>query len=315
MSLITICIPAFNAERFLEATLESVAAQTLADWDLVVTDDGSVDRTEEIVRRFASKVSQTVHYNRHSTNRGLPLTRNTGIDAAQGEWIAFIDSDDLWSPNHLASLVEASRSGDFDLVFSGTQPFDHVTGEYLQPCVPSPEDLKALPAALFSGRLSILPSSTMVRRRAFQLYGKIAPEFAHANDTEYWLRILRGGGRVTYTGSTTCLYRKHAGAMSLRAARILTNTAEICERYSDWKAIPRKLARERPANLYRYAARWNLAEDPGRAFELMKRSLRTNPFSIRSWLYLSLTAFVYIKKQIISRLENKSSKPARLEAR
>ena len=74
--LISICIPAFRAERFLAETLASVRAQTFTDWELIVTEDGSRDRTEEIVRAFAASVAQPVRYTRHDPNRGLPAIGN-----------------------------------------------------------------------------------------------------------------------------------------------------------------------------------------------------------------------------------------------
>lgn len=289
---ISICIPAYKAERFLADTLSSVAAQSFSDWELVVTEDGSTDRTQEIVRTFAASVSQPVIYNRHETNRGLPIARNTGIAAAHGEWIAFVDSDDVWKPDHLANLMATAATGDFDLVFAGTIPFDDVTGKELQACVPSSEDLQDLPVALYTGRLSVLPSSVMVRHRAFERYGMISTDFPHANDTEYWLRILRGGGRLAYTGKSTCLYRKHASAMSLRASRILTNTAQICERYADWSAIPKSVASRRTGNLYRYAGRATLVTDAHTAAHLIKRSLRLDPWRMQTWATLAL---VYLK--------------------
>lgn len=295
---ISICIPAYKAERFLADTLASIAAQTFSDWELVVTEDGSYDRTEEIVRTFAASVTQSVTYNRHETNRGLPITRNTGITATRGEWIAFIDSDDLWKPQHLAKLVATAATGDYDLVFAGTIPFDDVTGKELQPCIPTAEDLRDLPVALYTGRLSVLPSSVMVRRRAFERYGMISTDFPHANDTEYWLRILRGGGRLAYTGESTCLYRKHASAMSLRASRILTNTAQICERYADWPAIPKSVARRRTGNLYRYAGRATLPNDARTAAALITRSLRLDPLRMQTWATLAVAYLKLVQAQL-----------------
>src|SRR4051794_34793625 len=100
----TICVPAYEAERYLGETLESVARQTFPDWQLLVTEDGSRDGTEEIVRRFAASVSQTVRYKRHEPNRGLPATRNAAIEGVETEWVALLDADDVWLPEHLSDL-------------------------------------------------------------------------------------------------------------------------------------------------------------------------------------------------------------------
>src|ERR1039457_4756626 len=96
--LVSICIPAYNAERFIPETLASVRAQTYKNWEVIVTEDGTKDSTEELLATFAKPVPQPVIYNRHEINRGLPHTRNTGIGAARGQWIAFLDADDFWEP-------------------------------------------------------------------------------------------------------------------------------------------------------------------------------------------------------------------------
>src|SRR5687767_8608489 len=101
MPLISICIPSYKADKYLGAALASVKEQTLTDWEVIVTEDGSKDRAEEIVKEFAATVTQTVVYQRHEVNRGLPATRNTSIAAARGEFIAFLDADDKWVAGHL----------------------------------------------------------------------------------------------------------------------------------------------------------------------------------------------------------------------
>jgi hypothetical protein len=127
----------------------------------------------------------------------------------------------------------------------------------------------------------------------------ISTDFPHANDTEYWLRILRGGGTFGYTGLTSCLYRKHPNAMSLRASRILTNTAQICERYGDWDAIPPSIGRRRAANLYRYAGRSTLSSDARAAVSLILRSLRIDPVRPPTWYYLAVAYFKMIGSKLV----------------
>jgi glycosyltransferase involved in cell wall biosynthesis len=276
---VSICIPAFRADKYLESTLRSVAAQTFTDWEVVVTEDGSKDRAEEIVRSFAATVRQSVTYLRHDANRGLPATRNTGIAASRGAWIAFLDADDLWRPEHLAALVESGQRDSADLVFAGTEWFDDATGKTVNRSVPTEEHLKQLPIALFTGQLSVLPSSVLIRRHCFQRFGFVSTEYPHVNDTEYWLRVLRHGGRISYSGVVSCLYRKHADAMSTKAAQMLADSALLCERYADWNAIPRRLRRQRPASLYRWAGRTMLSEDRKQAKAFLRRALRLEPFN------------------------------------
>jgi Glycosyl transferase family 2 len=289
--LVSICIPAFRAEKYLELTLKSVAAQTVSNWEVIVTEDGSKDRVEEIARAFAGEVTQTVIYNRHASNRGLPATRNSGIAAARGTWIAFLDADDIWRPTHLETLLAAVQNTPCDLAFSGTEWFEDGSEKVLHTSMPTPEDLKNLPVALYSGRLSVLPSSVILRRECFDRFGPVSDEFPRVNDTEYWLRVLRNGGRIAYSGAVTCLYRQHATAMSKGAAEMLAESALLCERYADWRAIPAAIKRQRPASLYRWAARSLMPQDPRGASKILHRALRLQPLNLKTLGLLAKLAF------------------------
>jgi glycosyltransferase involved in cell wall biosynthesis len=121
---VSICMPAFKAERHLVETLSSVRNQTYTDWELVVVEDGSQDSTQALLRDFAAEGPQPVQYFRHEKNLGLSQTRNTGFENANSDVLALLDADDLWRPNHLEICVaELERSG-ADVVFSGCELFD-----------------------------------------------------------------------------------------------------------------------------------------------------------------------------------------------
>jgi GT2 family glycosyltransferase len=289
--LISVCIAAFNADKHLESTLRSVSAQTHGSWELIVTEDGSSDRTQAFVQAFAATVPQRVIYNRHETNQGVPATRNTGIAAAGGEWVALLDSDDLWKPDHLASLVSASQIEEPDLVFAGSVLYDNATWTKLGLRAPTDGDLANLPLALFTGRLAIASSAVMIRREALQKFGPFSKAYANCSSNEYWLRLLSQGGRLSYSGANTCIYRQNLVPQPRKATTVLSESARICEQYASWSAIPRSLARERPASLYRQAGRSLLTENPTAALESLFQALRLQPLSPKT---LVLCAKVYL---------------------
>ncbi len=224
--LVSICIPAYKAEAFLAETLASVRAQTYPDWELIVTEDGSRDRTEEIVRAFASTVSQSVRYTRHDPNRGLPATRNAGFSAARGSWIAPLDSDDLWEPDHLARCVAAAPSSGPALVFGGSSIVDSATGAEVGRRVPPP-GTDDLPGALLDGRLVIQPAAALFNRATLELVGGFDSRFPICNDFDYWLRCCRAGVVPRYSGAITLRYRKHPGAMSSKSAALIADSARV----------------------------------------------------------------------------------------
>lgn len=291
--MISVCIAAYNAEKFLETTLRTVQAQSFKNWEIIVTEDGSKDRTEDYVMDFSIKVPQRVVYSRHPVNRGLPATRNTGIASAEGDWIAFLDADDLWKPNHLESLVSASQIEDCDAIYSGSIIYDDATWTKLSTRAPSDDDLTNLPLALFSGRLSIMSSSVMIKSASTKKFGPFSIDFPLCSDTEYWLRILSKGGQMSHTGTNTCIYRQHDAALSQKKAPILTESARVCERYSHWNAIPRRVSRTRPASLYRMAGRTLMTENPKAALAPFSQSLRLQPLAPKT---LGLWAKAFLKQ-------------------
>src|SRR4051794_7755139 len=101
MPRVSVIVPAYNAEEHIGAALESVAAQTYADWEVVVGDDGSTDRTGEIVDGFGHRFRAV----RAERNLGPANGRNVAIEAAHGELIATLDSDDMWMPGYLEGQV------------------------------------------------------------------------------------------------------------------------------------------------------------------------------------------------------------------
>ena len=100
LPLVSVIMPAYNAEAFIEAAIRSVIAQSISDWELFVIDDGSCDRTKEIVAALVEKDAR-IQFMRNPENMGVAKTRNRGIEQARGTYIAFLDSDDVWHPEKL----------------------------------------------------------------------------------------------------------------------------------------------------------------------------------------------------------------------
>jgi glycosyltransferase involved in cell wall biosynthesis len=106
---VSVVIIFFNAARFIGEALESVAAQTFGDWELILVDDGSTDGGPDIARRFAQSTANPVRMLQHpgGVNRGMSASRNLGASHASGRYLAFLDADDVWFPTKLAEQVVA----------------------------------------------------------------------------------------------------------------------------------------------------------------------------------------------------------------
>jgi len=110
--LVSIIIPFYNAEKFLKESIESILNQTYNNWELFLVDDGSQDNSKNIVLDYITNFPQKVHYLCHENhqNRGPSASRNLGIKHARGDYLAFLDSDDVWLPNKLTEQVNILES-------------------------------------------------------------------------------------------------------------------------------------------------------------------------------------------------------------
>ena len=123
-SLVSVIIIFLNAEKFIQEAIESVIAQTYGDWELLLVDDGSTDASTEIACSYAAKEPQRVHYLEHFNHqsKGISASRNLGIYYAKGNYIAFLDADDVWLPHKLerqVAIMEAQPQA--VMVYGNTQ--------------------------------------------------------------------------------------------------------------------------------------------------------------------------------------------------
>ena len=224
MPKVSVIIPVYNGAAYVGETIESVLAQTWCDWELIVVDDGSTDDTPAVVAKFGN----VLRYIRQE-NRGPAAARNTGIQAAQGEFIALLDADDLWQPDFLATLVPALES-DPSLagVYSGTQ-FVDANG------LPLPQaSIKVVPAeqlydALVDGGF-FAADSVLIRKTCFDHLGLFDEQLQACEDWDMWLRISR---EFRFVGVPQPLvkYRRREDNMSADLQRMYQNRLAVVRKH------------------------------------------------------------------------------------
>ena len=124
MPKISIITPAYNCEKYLEQSVDSVLSQTWQDWELLIIDDCSKDNTYALMQKIAKK-DKRIRILQNPQNSGAAATRNNGVRQAAGEWIAFIDSDDLWEPDKLEKQMALSaKNPEAAFVFTGSAFID-----------------------------------------------------------------------------------------------------------------------------------------------------------------------------------------------
>lgn len=115
MPLVSVMMPVFNAEEYIGQAIESVMNQAYPYWELIIVDDGSTDRTSKVIERYADRRIKVIP----QLNRGEATARNTALMAVQGEYLAFLDADDIWLPNHLEQTVaHLVKDADIDAVYT-----------------------------------------------------------------------------------------------------------------------------------------------------------------------------------------------------
>ena len=120
--LVSIIMPSWNTGRFIAESIQSVLDQTYKNWELLIIDDCSTDNTDDVVKPFLA--DERIRYLHNQKNSGAALTRNYGLREARGEWIAFLDSDDLWMPEKLEKQVEFMKKNGYVLSFTEYEKID-----------------------------------------------------------------------------------------------------------------------------------------------------------------------------------------------
>ena len=112
--LVSIIMPSWNTARWIGESIESVVNQTYKNWELIIVDDCSTDNTDEVVASYNDK---RIRFFKNDVNSGAAVTRNRAISQANGEWIAFLDSDDLWKPEKLEKMVDFMTSNHYSFAY------------------------------------------------------------------------------------------------------------------------------------------------------------------------------------------------------
>lgn len=192
--IVSVIVPIYNGEEFLAEALTSIFAQEVRSLDVIAVDDGSTDTSAQIAQSF-----DAVRYV-YQPHQGIAAARNRGVQLAQGEFVAFLDQDDLWMPHKLRVQLDFLRQHpDIDLVLARERGF-------VIPGLPTPE---WLPAEALTARETTVPGAWLVRRRLFERVGDFQPRFRIACELDWFLRARDMGAQFAVLPETLLLKRIH----------------------------------------------------------------------------------------------------------
>jgi glycosyltransferase involved in cell wall biosynthesis len=209
--MISVVIPAYNVAPYIGETLDSIFAQTFIDYEVIVINDGSPD-TAELERALEPYLNRIVYLKQE--NGGAGAARNAGLRQARGEFVAFLDADDLWLPDYLSEQMIFIRSGDYDLVYADALLFGNspLAGRTFMQIAPSNGEVTF--ESLISGQCNVITSGVVTRARLVLEAGMFDEQLRNSQDFELWVRLVRRGARAAYQRKVLLRYRYHENSLS-----------------------------------------------------------------------------------------------------
>lgn len=282
-------MPMHNAAPFVALAVESVLAQRGCTLELIVVDDGSTDDGAAALAPYGDRITLI-----RQDNQGVGAARNAGLRLARGEFIAFLDADDVWLPGKLAAqLAHLRRNPDLGMVYGAWHCWD---GE-----APAPQPAPAADAATVareSGRLYphllldcfILTSTVLLRREVAEAVGTFDPALKRGEDYDYWLRVAQRY-RIDKLDRLLTLYRIHAANSASKYPNENYELTVVKRHAPPRPDVPlRRALRRRMSALcfgYGYGHYWR--GDARRARASFREALRYRPWQPRLWVYLVLS--------------------------
>lgn len=206
MTLVSVITPVFNSEQYIEACLSSVLHQTYTNWEHILVDDCSEDNSPAIIKRCAA-ADPRIKYIRLQNNSGAGIARNKGIELAEGHYIAFLDSDDLWYPQKLERQLEFMSENNFAFTFTA---YDKINDQGDQ----TGEIVAVRPRVSYKKALYKNPVGCLTAMYSVAYFGKqYMPELRKRQDYALWLSLLKktdGFGLDEVLSS----YRERTGSIS-----------------------------------------------------------------------------------------------------
>ena len=282
--VVSVILPIYNGERYLQDALDSVFAQTFCDYEVVCVDDGSIDQSLQILAQYGSRL--TVF---RQPNAGQGAARNYGVHVSAGRYLAFLDQDDRWYPHKLAQQVDVLEASKATVMVYCNSDRMNADGRITDVGTTKEEQPRARESLL--GRLIgeglVLPSSMLVRREVFDRVGGFDPQLRGFEDFDLCARLTQQGyiaflekSGFSYRVHEGCFHQVSGGAITYSRERFLLRMRELyagdsqrqvwinkmlAECYSDW-GIDEVRAGNRSAGRRR-----------------LLRSLGLNPLKVRTY--------------------------------
>ena len=300
MIRVSVIVTCYNQEEYIGDAIGSVAEQTRFDMisEIIVVDDGSTDDSEDVIRRWADHCDEIQYI--YQENQGVSAARNAGIRRASGDYIAFLDGDDLWCEDRLApQLQQARKYPEVGLFYGDVYSFeddpDDRTRGYCRRFEHDDEDV--LPT-LYRNGAPILTPTTLLRSDCFEEVGLFDRSLQQAQDTDMWLRVA-AEYPVHHVGEPVALVREGNEGLSTdidgKAKCMLRDTDKIADLYPELDS----LRKSRKAKIHSGLSRNRLVcGNRMGAIESALRAISFNPFTPKHYATLGFALLPLSVRQL-----------------
>ncbi len=221
-SLVSIVTPVFNSERFLRDTIQSVQSQSYGDWELLLIDDASTDGSVAVIQT-AQNEDTRIKLLQNERNMGAGYSRNQGIKAATGEYVAFLDADDLWAADKLKKHVAFAEANSRAFTFTAYE-FANTKGEPTGRCVSAP------PSVTYQSMITnpiAWTSTIMIDLRQVEKGLIYMPDIKRGQDLVAWLNVLRHTNEGYGLNEVLSYYRRSSDSLSANKLKAMKRTWHI----------------------------------------------------------------------------------------
>lgn len=232
-NLVSIVVPVYNAEKYLAYTIESVLNQTIDNWELLLIDDCSTDKSRELMQKYEQAKVRCLYSKK---NAGPANARNIGLEEARGRYLALVDSDDVWEPDKLEKQLAFMQKNKYDFTFTSYE-FADEDGNRNGVIAHAPKEVDYKSILKSS---TIAPSTVIIDRENIADDLLRMPLGVAREDAATWMQILKQGYVAHGMDEVLTVYRRHAGAYSGNKLKAVAGKWELyykVEGFSVFKAI------------------------------------------------------------------------------
>ncbi|MEO6588286.1 MAG: glycosyltransferase family A protein, partial [Pyrinomonadaceae bacterium] len=209
---VSIIIPNYNTAEFIAETLDSVLAQTFTNYEIIVINDGAPDTDELkiVLEKYYNKIIFVDKFE----NTGTSPTRNFAVTLTRGDYLCFLDADDIWFPTFLEELFDFLNKNNFDMVYADTEMFGvgyRIGESFLDYNPPQGEVTRR---TLIEGKCIILPSGSLIKKSEFEKSGGFDPKVLRTEDFDLWMRMIFQGTRIGFLRKILFKFRIRPGSGS-----------------------------------------------------------------------------------------------------